>query len=152
MIGEIIGGGHVKLTTRGTIQNISKIAIGQPIIGIANNSNYKICFGIFCPFYQPLYSMNFTGRLNYSNGSVVINTPVEITIKYSAYNYVGRNNTDSLGIFFIKIDDLPEGMMNKNLEITIHVTDEIEAVYNCLYNYSSPSKTCCKLPLTAPCL
>jgi hypothetical protein len=151
MRGEITTGGHVNLSTS-DYKNFSKIAVGQPIIGFANNTaaNLKICFGIFCTdVYQPQYSMNFTGRLNYSNGSVVVNAPIKVIVKYLTSQYEGRNWTTGLGEFFVKIDSLPEYIIYNNLNITFYVQGEIEAIYNCWYNHSS--KNCCPYTKPPPC-
>jgi len=88
--------------------------------------------------------MNFSGRLNYSNGSAVIYTLVKIIVKYLSSQIEGTNRTDGLGQFFIKIDNLPEFMMNKDLNITTYVQGEIEAVYDCWYN--NTEGCCCKQP------
>jgi len=154
MRGEITTGGHVNLSTS-DYKNFSKIAIGQPIIGFANNTaaNLKICFGVFCTgIYQPQYSMNFTGILTYSNGSNVSNAPIKFTVKYlgsQCDHCEGKNWTDSSGKFFVKLDNLPEYMMNQDLNITIYVQSEVEAVYECWYNHSSTN--CCKKPVSPPC-
>ena len=143
--GEITTGGHVNLTTVGPKQNVSKIAVGQPIIGNISGVGYKMCFGVFCTdVFKPQYSMNFSGRLNYSNGSAVIYTLVKIIVKYLSSQIEGTNRTDGLGQFFIKIDNLPEFMMNKDLNITTYVQGEIEAVYDCWYN--NTEGCCCKQP------
>jgi len=134
-------------------KNVSKISIGQPIIGTASNSNYKICFGFFCQFFEvqqaQLYSMNFTGRLKYSNGSAVVNAPIKFIIKNSTIQYEGQNWTDSFGQFSLKIDNLPESFVTNDLNITIYVKSEIEAVYNCWYNHTS--QRCCA-PEQLPCI
>ena len=149
MKGEITTGGHSNLTniSGSIIRNVSKIAVGQPIIGYANNSaaNLKICFGVFCTdIYQPQYSMNFTGRLNYSNGSVVVNAPIKVIVKYLTSQYEGKSWTNNSGIFFVKLDKLPEYMMNQDLNIIIYVQGEIEAIHNCYYNHTE--SCCCKQP------
>ena len=144
--GEITTGGHVNLSTS-DYKNFSKIAVGQPIIGIANNTtaNLKVCFGVFCTdIYQPQYSMNFTGNLTYSNGSTVANAPIKFTITYQTSQFVATNWTDNSGTFFVKLDKLPEYMMNQDLNITIYVQGEIEAIHNCYYNHTE--KCCCKQP------
>jgi hypothetical protein len=146
MRGEITTGGHVNLSTS-DYKNLSKIAVGQPIIGIINNTlaNLKLCFGVFCTdVYQPQYSMNFSGRLNYSNGSVVVNAPVKVVIKYSTFQKDGMNWTSGLGEFFVKIDDLPEYITKQDLNITFYVQGEIEAVHDCYYNRTEGY--CCKQP------
>jgi len=149
MRGEITTGGANLTST--DLKNFSKIAVGQPIIGNISGGGYKICFGIFCTdVYQPQYSMNFSGRLNYSNGSSVVNAPIKVIIKYLNSQFEGRNWTSGLGEFLVKIDNLPEYIMNQDLNITINVQSEIEAVYECWYNHSS--KCCCKAPLTKPCI
>jgi hypothetical protein len=149
MKGEITtGGGNL---SSADLKNFSKIAVGQPIIGNISGGGYKVCFGVFCTdVYQPQYSMNFSGRLNYSNGSVVVNVPIKVIVKYLTSQYEGRNWTTGLGEFFVKIDSLPEYIIYNNLNITFYVQGEIEAVYNCWYNQSS--KCCCKTPLTKPCV
>lgn len=154
MKGEITEGGHINLTFGNPIQEVSKIAVGQPVIGIANNSaaDLKVCFGVFCTgIYQPMYNMNFTGRLNYSNGSYVVNAPIKVVVRYMSYQKEGVNQTDSSGNFTIKLDNLPEYIMDKDLNITMYVQGTVEAIYNCWYNHSSTTKQCCKLPLIQPC-
>jgi hypothetical protein len=144
--GEITTGGHVNLSTS-DYKNFSKIAVGQPIIGITQNipANLKLCFGVFCTdVYQPQYSMNFSGRLNYSNGSVVVNAPIKDIIKYQNSKFEGINKTGGLGEFFINIDDLPDYIMGKDLNITFNVQGEIEAIYDCYYNYTEGY--CCRQP------
>ncbi|MEM5778677.1 MAG: hypothetical protein QXK49_03555, partial [Candidatus Aenigmatarchaeota archaeon] len=129
-------------------KNISKIAIGQPVIGIAENSskNIKICFGLFCqPIYQiptNLYSMNFTGRLKYSNGSSVSDAKIRFIIE-DTFEYESINKTDSFGQFYVRIDNLPEEVVTSDLNITIYVEADIEAVYKCWYNHTS--QKCCPL-------
>lgn len=155
IIGEVIGGGYVNMTYGSPVQNGSKIAVGQPIIGITNDSTYKVCFGVFCTgIYGSDYgkfSMNFSGRLNYSNGTAIIYSPIKITINYLQYQYYIINSTDGVGAFFIKLDDLPQVMMNKDLNISINLQGNVEAVYNCLYNHTSITKQCCPKPIIQPC-
>ena len=146
MRGEITTGGHVNLSTL-DYKNFSKIAVGQPIIGITQNipANLKLCFGVFCTdIYQPQYSMNFTGILTYSNGSNVSNSPIKVTVNYLGSQFEGKSWTDNSGIFFIKLDKSPEYMMNQDLNITIYVQGEIEAIHNCYYNHTE--SCCCKQP------
>lgn len=148
IVGEIIEGGHVNLTYGNPIQNISQIAVGQPVIGLTSDSTYKVCFGLLCTgIYSPIYgefNINFSGRLNYSNGTPIIYSPVKITVKYLNYEYDKTNSTDGLGQFFIKLEDLPQVMMQKDLDITISVQSNIEAIYNCYYNFTEGY--CCKQP------
>ena len=131
------------------LQNISKLAVDQQIIGIVSNTvaNLRVCFGIFCTgIYKPQYSMNFTGGLNFSNGSAVANAPITFTVNYQSSQFVASSWTNSSGYFFVKIEDLPEYVMKKDLNMTIYVQSEVEAVYNCYYNYSLGK--CCKQPRT----
>ena len=149
--GGITTGGSVNLTnyTAGVLKNVSMTVVGQPVVGIASNgaANLKMCFGVFCTdFYQPTYSINFTGFLNFSNGSVVANSPITFTINYFGAEVEGKNFTDSSGNFFVKIDNLPEYMIKKDLNVSIKVESDIEAFYECYYNYSLGK--CCKQPLT----
>ena len=152
MKGEITGGGSANLTFGSPIQNISKIAVGQSVIGLANNTtaDLKICFGVFCTgIYQPFYSMNFTGRLNYSNGSAIVYAPIKVIVKYLISQYEGSNWTDGLGNFFVKINNLPEYFIHNDLNITLFVQSEVEAIYKCWYNHTSTN--CCKEPITQHC-
>jgi len=133
--GEITtGGGNINSAD---LKNFSKIAVGQSIIGITQNIpvNLKICFGVFCTdTYEPQYSMNFTGTLNYSNGTYVKNAPIKVIIKYLTNQFEGKNWTDNQGQFFVKINNVPEYAIKKDLNITFYVQGEIEAIYKCFYN------------------
>lgn len=152
MKGEIVGGGSLNITYGIPIQNLSKLVVGQPIIGFTEDSVYKVCFGIFCSdVYGPsgTFSMNFSGRLSYSNGTSIIYSPVKITVRYMQYQYENKNATNGLGEFFIKLDDLPQTMMYKDLDISINVESAVEASYNCLYNYTC--QTCFKRPGSQNC-
>ena len=159
MRGEITGGGHVNLTnvSAGVIKNVSKIVVGQPIIGNASGGPYKICFGLLCTdILQPYYTMNFSGILKYSNGSAVADSPIKIGItlsKYSSYEFSDMSRTNGTGYFFVKLDNLPDYMMYRNLNISFYVQGDVEAVYRCYYNYSSTAnpKSCCKIPLIGSC-
>lgn len=151
IVGEIIGGGNVNLTnySGGTLQNKSQIALGQPIIGITQNTtaNLKLCLGLFCmDTYQSQYTMNFSGTLYYSNGSAVVSAPIKITINSQ---FSGSSWTDGLGKFFVNVYNLPSYLMGQDLNITFNVQGEVEANYNCWYNHSSTN--CCKIPVIAPC-
>jgi len=144
MRGEITGGGHVNLTNI-TGGYLSKIAIGQPIIGNVSGGGYKICFGVFCTgAFEPQYNINFTGILNYSNGTAVKSAPIKITVKYGSSQYEGNNRTDNQGNFFVKIKNLPEVLFvpPKILRVDIYVVGEIEAQYYCYYNYTNDQKCC----------
>ena len=91
--------------------------------------------------------MNFSGRLSYSNGSLVTYTPVKIVVKYcpsTCSQFEGNNWTDGAGQFFIKMENLPDYMMGKDLNITTYVRGEIEAVYDCWYNHTEGC--CCRQP------
>ena len=118
-------------------------------------TSYKICFGFFCLFdvSKTIYSMNFTGKLNYSNGSAVSDVPVKVIINYydgimnhQFYNFGWTNST---GNFIVKIDNLPDYIVGKDLDISIDVQGNIEAVYTCWYNHTSTN--CCKQPFTGAC-
>lgn len=150
--GEIVSGGSVNLTFGSPIKNMSQLVIGQPVIGVANNStaNLKMCFGIYCTdTQQPLYSMNFSGFLNYSNGMLVNNTPVTFTIDYFGAEFQNTNFTDNSGNFYVEIDNLPEYVIRKDFNVTIRVQGDVDATYQCWYNHSSSK--CCKMPFTPPC-
>jgi hypothetical protein len=146
--GEITtGSGNLASTD---LKNFSKIAVGQPIIGNISGGGYKICFGVFCTdVYQPAYSMNFSGTLNYSNGTFVKNAPVKVIVKYLTTQFEGDDKTNSSGQFYVKMSNLPEYIIGKDLNITFYVQGEIEAIYNCFYNYTC--KTCFPRPGTKNC-
>lgn len=149
--GEISSGGHMNLTW-GSPQNFSRIVVGQPVIGFTSGGNFKMCLGFLCaealPSVLTRYSMNFSGRLNYSDGSPVINSLIKVTIKdpISKYEKSANSETGGLGEFFVKITNLPEVIMDKDLDISIYVQSEVEALYTCFYNHSSTN--CCKRPFT----
>lgn len=138
------------MTYGSPIQRRLKIAVGQPIIGVVNDSTYKVCFGVYCTGIYGneteygQFSMNFSGRLNYSNGTAIVYSPVKITVSYLQYHYSMINETNGLGEFFINLEDLPQFLMKKDLDISINLQGNIEAVYNCYYNFTE--KYCCVQP------
>jgi hypothetical protein len=96
-------------------------------------------------------SMNFTGYLNYSNNEPVKNSLIKMTIKNNTLGYEksGIDETDQLGFFFVKIENIPDTIMNSNLDISIYVLGDVEALYDCWYNHTSGK--CCSVPLSGPC-
>jgi hypothetical protein len=96
-------------------------------------------------------SINFTGYLNYSNGQPVKNSLIKMTIKNSTLGYgkSGIDQTNQYGFFFVKIINIPDVIMVSNLDISIYVVGEVEALYDCWYNRTS--EKCCTVPLTGPC-
>jgi hypothetical protein len=147
IIGEITGGGNVNLISS---SYVSKIAIGQPVVGTATSGNFKICFGILCTgIFQPLYSMNFSGSLNYSDRSPVTFADLIVTIENSTLKRTTQSSTDANGHFLVIFDDLTENYINRDLFVTFLVKGKIEATYTCWYNHSQQlGKNCC--PTTPP--
>ena len=149
MRGEITTGGSVNLTNL-TGGYLSKVAVGQPVVGTVSGGNYKICFGVFCTgTFEPQYNINFTGVLTYSNGTIVKNAPVIINIKYPptgtpTLQFEGTNRTDVNGYFFVKIKNLPEILFvpPKILRVDINVVGDIEAQYTCFYNKTNNERCC----------
>jgi len=101
----------------------------------------------------PKNSLNFSGILNYSNGQPVKNSLIKITVINSTLGFVRyvTNLTNSSGYFFVRMDSIPENMVNVDFNISFYVMGEVEAVYDCWYNHTSITKRCCKMPLTGPC-
>lgn len=104
--GEITGGGYGNLTS-GINGYISKIAIGQPIIGTVTSGNFKICFGILCTgIFQPTYNMNFSGNLSYSDERPVADAALTVTIKNSTLEFTNDTvRTKSDGYFFVSFSN-----------------------------------------------
>ena len=99
---------------------ISKTSVGQSVAGMTSNTNNIICFGFFCSFLpKGVNSMNFTGYLNYSTGEPVKNSLITITIKNETLDFkkIGMSQTDNLGYFFIKLENLPKVIMNSNFDV-----------------------------------
>jgi len=120
----------------------SKIFVGQPIVGTIEGGNRRMCLGTLCSsIVIQVYDINFTGTLNYSDGSVVATTPIEITIDYQGQKFKGTTITESDGDFFIKLIDLPAYVFGKDLNVTIYVYGKVEAIYECWYNHTS--ENCC---------
>jgi hypothetical protein len=96
-------------------------------------------------------SINFTGYLNYSNGQPVKNSLIRFTLRNNTLSYEKSSvdQTDQYGHFFVKIVNIPDVIINSNLDISIYVVGEVEALYDCWYNHTS--EKCCSLPLTGPC-
>jgi len=132
VIRGVISGGGSNITG----EYILKIATGQSVTGIASK-NFKICFGFFC-LIAPMgeNSMNFTGYLNYSSGEPVKNSLIIVTIKNETLGFEksGTGETDDFGYFFIKIRNLPIVVMTSDLDVSIRVIGEVEAIYECRYD------------------
>jgi len=146
--GGITGGGYVNLTG-GSLK--LKVAVGQPIVGNVSNqgANLKICFGVFCTIggaAPPPYIINFTGQLNYSNGTAVANQPITAYITYLTNTYSNATTTDNNGKFLIVISNLPK-IENKDFDVKFYVSGEIEATYECTYDHNTDK--CC--PSGPPC-
>ena len=138
--GEITGGGR-NLTSGVNIR--IKLTVGQAIVGVVNNSNLKVCFGFLCkPGASNIYSINFTGQLNYSNGTAVINKPFTATIIHEpsgTYKTV-TNNTDSNGYFLTVIENIPN-LSEEDFKVKFYLADDIEATYECTYDPGT--EKCC---------
>ena len=149
MQGAITAGGSIELKNL-TGNYLAKIAIGQSIAGTAAGGGYKICFGVFCTrTFEPQYNINFTGVLNYSNGTAVKNAPITINIKYPptgtpTLQYEGKNMTSGSGSFFVKIRNMPEVLFvpPKILRVEINVVGDVEAQYTCFYNKTNNERCC----------
>ena len=131
---------------------ITKTSVGQAITGMASNVNNIICFGFFCSFIPTgVNSINFTGYLNYSTGEPVKNSLIIVTIRNATLGFEkkGMSQTDNIGYFFIKLENLPKMIMNSNFDVSMRVLGNVEAVYDCWYNHTS--ENCCSLPFTPPC-
>jgi hypothetical protein len=131
---------------------ITKTAVGQSIAGATSNANNIICFGLFCSFIPTrINSINFTGYLNYSNGEPVKNSLIIVTLRNETLGFEkkGMSQTDNVGYFFIKLENLPKTIMNSNFDVSMHVLGNVEAVYDCWYNHTS--ENCCPSPFTPPC-
>ena len=131
---------------------ITKTVVGQSVAGATSNANNIICFGFFCSFIPTgTNSINFTGYLNYSNGEAVKNSLMILTLTNETLGFEkkGMSQTDNVGYFFIKLENLPKMIMNSNFYVSMHVLGNVEAVYDCWYNHTS--ENCCPLPLTGPC-
>lgn len=131
---------------------ISKTSVGQSVAGMSLGANNIICFGFFCLFLPTgVNSINFTGYLNYSNGEPVKNSLITITIKNETLGFKrnGMSQTDNLGYFFIKLENLPKMIMSSNFDVSMRVLGDVEAIYECWYNHTS--ENCCSVPHTGPC-
>jgi len=116
----------------------SKVVVGQPVIGIATGTSYKVCLGYLCTgAFEPPYSINLTGTLYYTNGTAVINTDIKIEIYYQGRKVGEKSDvTDPLGIFYVDVRNLPEYLfepIRRDLDIKIYVYGEIEAIHECTY-------------------
>ncbi len=124
------GGGAIE---GGTFR--AKIGIGQDIVGNVTNSNFRLCLGIFCTeTFNPPYHINITGRLVLTNGTVLANTDLTVTVKYITGQWSTQNTTDGLGFFFIVIKTVPEYLQNKTFNISFTTQGSITAIYECTYN------------------
>lgn len=121
---------------------ISKIVVGQPVIGIVSGGNYKLCFGALCSgMFEPQYNMNFTGYILYSNGSAVADTDITFKIKYKTSEFIKSSTTNTSGYFFIT-ENIPEYVTEKDLSVTIEIENEdVKAVYECAYNHLTTNCT-----------
>jgi len=131
---------------------MSKTSVGQSSAGISSGANYIICFGFFCSFIPTgINSINFTGYLNYSSGEPVKNSLITVTIKNETLGFErkGMSQTDNLGYFFVKLENLPKMIMNSNFDVSMRVLGNVEAIYDCWYNHTS--ENCCAVPFTPPC-
>jgi hypothetical protein len=131
---------------------ITKTSVGQSIAGAASNANNIVCFGFFCSFIPTgVNTINFTGYLNYSSGEPVKNSLIVVTIRNQTLGFErkGMSQTDNVGYFFIKLENLPKMIMSSNFDVSMRVLGNVEAVYDCWYNHTS--ENCCSLPFTPPC-
>jgi hypothetical protein len=142
-MGGVISGGGDDITGAYNL----KLAVGQPVVGTTSDG-YRVCFGFFCLF-APIEigenTMNFTGQLEYSTGKHVKNSLIRITIKNEStippslpFERSKENTTDNFGQFFVKFENLPTQVMDSNLNITIRVIGEVEAIYECYYKPDPP--------------
>lgn len=131
MVGEITGGGR-NLTG---VYNL-KVAVGQSVVGNISNANLRICLGVLCSsgLASHAYSINFTGQLNYSNGTAVSNSLITVYITYLTDTYSESNTTDNNGNFLIVINNIPN-LENKNFNVKFYLEGEIEATYECRYDH-----------------
>jgi len=133
--GEITGGG--RNLTGGSLN--LKVAVGQPIVGNVSSANLKICLGMFCGLggAPPSYTVNFTGQLNYSNGTAITNTKITAFVTYLITNtYSQSNTTDSDGKFLIVVDT--PNLQGKDFDVKFYVESEVEATYTCKYDPNPP--------------
>jgi hypothetical protein len=138
--GVISSGGSMNLTATGYIL---RTVSGQPLAGNAGDG-YRICFGFLCmggiSQTSGEYSIDLSGYLNYSNGTPVKNTKIEVTIKYPGPSYVATNTTGDDGYFFVRVENIPEYLAGDDFDISIRVLGEVEALYESHCTYSSTDK------------
>jgi len=115
------------MSTAGS-ENYSIEIIGYDITGEMGGKNYSACLGWYCSYLRP-YSMHLTGRMNYSTGDVVANTPIMLTAYNTTLNqeYNTRGLTDSNGNFDINLN-IPDNLLNTSFVIKINVFGKVEAV------------------------
>jgi len=93
----------------------------------------------------PIYSINLTGFLKYTNGSAVENTQIKMIINYQtsflSFKDEVTNTTDSNGFFYIIITNLPEPMFEPlpggDFDIEFRV---LGGIYKC--NYDATTENC----------
>ncbi len=140
MRGVFSSGGSTNLTATG--KYIMKIISGQPLTGNASN-NFRICLGFLCMGGLTAggeYNIELSGYLNYTNGTPVINTEIEVAIKYPGLSFKTTNTTNEQGYFSAKIENIPEYLAGDDFDISIKVVGEVEALYESHCTYSTTDK------------
>ena len=117
---------------------IATVVLGQPAIGYKSDSSYIVCLGALCTYiFEPEYSVRLSGKLKYSDGSIVKNSDVWIATNYLTATFIGgKAKTDSNGNFNARVT-IPEFIYNKNFDIDIYASGEIDAIYECTYNQAT---------------
>ncbi|MEM7824333.1 MAG: hypothetical protein QW227_03105 [Candidatus Aenigmatarchaeota archaeon] len=101
-------------------------------IGELGSTNYRVCLGWYCAVGAIVtpYSIHVAGTLTYSNGTIVSDTPITLTIYNSTLNlqYSTDSNTDSSGRFNITLSNLPTRLVDAGFAIRITAYGAVEAV------------------------
>lgn len=113
-------------------------AAAQPVIGNISGGSYRMCLGAFCTYmFEPGYNIRLSGSLKYSDDRIVRDSDVWVEMDYMTSSFVGgKSKTDSSGKFNARVA-IPEYFYDKNFEIKIYASDEIDAVYECSYSQST---------------
>jgi len=126
--GDVLSGGDY----------IATVVLGQPAIGYETNSNYIVCLGALCTYiFEPEYSVRLSGNLRYDDNSIVSKGDVWLAVEYMGTSFIGgKTKTDSSGNFNSRVT-IPEFIYNKDFDIKIYASGQIDAVYECTYDQST---------------
>jgi len=113
-------------------------ASGQPAIGWITGGPYKMCLGAFCTYmFEPGYSVRLSGKLKYGDSRAVSSSDAWVEVDYMTNRFIGgKNKTDSSGNFNARVA-IPEYFYDKNFDIKIYASGEVESVYECSYNQAT---------------